>query len=249
MLALIAVPNSRKQVQRRRVQVGRQLASQGLLKRDQPRAVSATDAVDRVEDLAADLVGVQRRRVLSHSRIVVPPGPDCSRSSISSGAGSPPSATVSSCGAWHRVILPAPKSPWVNVPPLQVGDRRDHPLPHQLKLPQRRGVGNPAMRNLDTQFGELVQVLDRLLDPLSVLADVETQLHRLFDVGVVATFPFAVFAQHIELVAQFRGIEDVARVGVSATNRSVFFSPAPPIRIGGCGRVSGCGELSVRPSW
>ena len=65
MLALIAVPNSRKQVQRRRVQVGRQLASQGLLKRDQPRAVSATDAVDRVEDLAADLVGVQRRRVLA----------------------------------------------------------------------------------------------------------------------------------------------------------------------------------------
>ena len=33
-----------------------------------------------------------------------------------------------------------------------------------------------------------------------------------------------------------------------ATSRSVFFSPQPPIMIGGCGRVSGCGELSVSAS-
>ena len=33
-----------------------------------------------------------------------------------------------------------------------------------------------------------------------------------------------------------------------ATSLSVFFSPAPPIRIGGCGRDSACGELSVRAS-
>ncbi len=32
-----------------------------------------------------------------------------------------------------------------------------------------------------------------------------------------------------------------------ATMRRVFFSPLPPIRIGGCGRVRFCGELSLRP--
>jgi hypothetical protein len=31
-----------------------------------------------------------------------------------------------------------------------------------------------------------------------------------------------------------------------ATSRSVFFSPDPPIMIGGCGRDSGCGLLRGR---
>ena len=34
-----------------------------------------------------------------------------------------------------------------------------------------------------------------------------------------------------------------------ATSSSVFFSPDPPMRIGGCGRLSGCGELRVRARW
>ncbi len=58
------------------------------------------------------------------------------------------------------------------------------------------------MRDLDAQLGELTQVLDRLVNPVTVLSDIEAQLHRLFDVGIVA--PLA---------------------------------------------ASGCGELSVRPSW
>src|SRR5665213_3589326 len=34
-----------------------------------------------------------------------------------------------------------------------------------------------------------------------------------------------------------------------ATRRSVLRSPLPPMRIGGCGRCSGCGELMVRSKW
>ena len=33
-----------------------------------------------------------------------------------------------------------------------------------------------------------------------------------------------------------------------ATRRSVFFSPAPPIRIGGCGPLNAWGQLNVRSS-
>jgi len=51
-------------VQRGRVQVCRELAAEVQPEGDQPWSVSPTHAVDRVEDLSADLVRVQRRRVL-----------------------------------------------------------------------------------------------------------------------------------------------------------------------------------------
>jgi len=69
---------------------------------------------------------------------------------------------------------------------LEVGHGGDHPFGHHLELPQRGPIGYPTVRDLDAQLGELMQVLDRLVNPFTVLSDIEAQLHRLFDVGIVA---------------------------------------------------------------
>src|SRR5471030_3134305 len=58
-------------------------------------------------------------------------------------------------------------------------------------------------------------MLDRLLDPLTVLPQVEPRLNRLFDLGVVPTLPAAVFPKNVELVGQLRAVEDVARIGIA----------------------------------
>ena len=65
---------------------------------------------------------------------------------------------------------------------------------------------------------------------------------------IVPAEPFAVVSQHLQLVGQVRAVEDVACVGYCATSRSVFRSPAPPMRTGGWGRLRAWGEFSVRSS-
>ena len=69
--------------------------------------------------------------------------------------------------------------------------------------------------------------------------------------GRVAALGVAVAAQHVELVGHLIGVggEQVARVRVRATRRSVLRSPLPPIRIGGRGWLSGRGEQIVSASW
>ena len=71
------------------------------------------------------------------------------------------------------------------------------------------------MCDLHAQLRELVQMFDRLLDPLTVFAQVEPRLNGLLDLGVVPTLPAAVLGKHIELVGKLRGVEDVARIGLT----------------------------------
>ena len=93
-------------------------------------------------------------------------------------------------------------------------------------------------------------MFDRLLHPLAPLTEVEPGLHRFLDVGVVAPFRRAVFTQDIEPSLRANSSESkmLHASAYRATSRSVFFSPAPPIRIGGCGRLNAWGEFNVRSS-
>ena len=109
------------------------------------------------------------------------------------------------------------------------------------------------MRNLDAQLGDLVQVLDDLVDVLAVLAEIESDLGGLFDRVVVAALGLAVATQHIRSTSSLRPSSGESKMlhasAYRATSRSVFFSPAPPMRMGGCGLLTACGEFSVRSRW
>ena len=70
-------------------------------------------------------------------------------------------------------------------------DGGDDPLGHQVEGAQRADAGQTAVRDLDAQPGELVQVLDRLLHPLAVLAEVEADLGGLLDTAPPAAASFA----------------------------------------------------------
>src|ERR1035437_7045500 len=93
--------------------------------------------------------------------------------------------------------------------------RRDYPFGHLLQRLQRTGVDESAMRDLDAQFGQFVKMFDRLLDPITVRAQVKPRLNGLFDLAVVPTLPVTVLPKHIQLVGELRAVEDVAGVGIS----------------------------------
>src|SRR5215469_18031956 len=57
---------------------------------------------------------------------------------------------------------------------------------HQIQRAQRANPGESAVRYLEAELGQLVQVLDGLLDSFAVLAEVEPDLHGLLDRVVVA---------------------------------------------------------------
>src|SRR5438876_3357207 len=86
---------------------------------------------------------------------------------------------------------------------------------HQLERAERADPGQRALRHREAQLGQLVQALDGLLHPLTVLAEVVPDLYGLLYRGIVATLRGAVPAQHVELVRRLGGIEEVARVGVA----------------------------------
>ena len=93
---------------------------------------------------------------------------------------------------------------------------------------QRAGVGNRAVRDLNAQFGQLVEMFDRCLDPFAVLAQVESCLDGLFDLGVVPAFPAAVFPKYVQLVGQLWAVEDVARIGIASHQpQSLTLSSTP----------------------
>src|ERR1035437_2944457 len=71
------------------------------------------------------------------------------------------------------------------------------------------------MRDLDAQFCELVEMCDRFLDPFTGLAQVEPHLNGLFDLGVVPTLPATVLTKHVEFVAEFGAVENIARIGIT----------------------------------
>ena len=77
----------------------------------------------------------------------------------------------------------------------------------------------------EAEVGQRVQVLDGLLDPLAVAAEVEREHHRLLDVVVVAALALAVLAQHVELVRELGGVEEVAGVGVLGDQPQRLRSP------------------------
>ena len=65
---------------------------------------------------------------------------------------------------------------------------------------------------------------------------------------VVAPDVAAMTPEHAELVPDRAGATNANRLQASAylaTSRSVFFSPMPPIMIGGCGGLKTCGLFSV----
>jgi glutaryl-CoA dehydrogenase len=100
-------------------------------------------------------------------------------------------------------------------PGSELADGGDDLLGHQVQRAERAGVDDGAVRDLEAEFGQFVQVLDGLLDVLAVLAEVKTHLRGLLDAVVVAAFSGAVLAQHVELVCHLGGVEDIARVRVA----------------------------------
>src|ERR1019366_2373177 len=75
-------------------------------------------------------------------------------------------------------------------------DGRNEELPHQVYRAQRADPGEPAVYDVEAELGQLVQVLDRLLYPLAVFAEIDRNLHGLLDRVVIAALSGAVLAQH-----------------------------------------------------
>ena len=84
-------------------------------------------------------------------------------------------------------------------------DGRDDALPHQVDRVQRADPGEPAVRDREAELGQLVQVLDRVLHPLAVLAEIERDLHRLLDRVVITALSGTVLTQHVQLVRHTEG--------------------------------------------
>src|SRR5215831_6580106 len=80
-------------------------------------------------------------------------------------------------------------------------------LGHQLERAERADPGQRAVRLREAELGQLVQLLDGLLHPLTVLAEVVPDLHGLLDRVVVAALRGAVLAEYVELVRHLGGAE------------------------------------------
>src|SRR5450631_2116709 len=85
---------------------------------------------------------------------------------------------------------------------LEAADGGDDLFGHQLKRMKGAGADDCAVGDLHAQLRERAQVFDCLGYPLAPLPEVESGLHRLLDLGVVAPLCRAVFAQDVELVGQ-----------------------------------------------
>src|SRR5450631_692116 len=77
---------------------------------------------------------------------------------------------------------------------LEAADGGDDLFGHQLKRMKGAGADDCAVGDLHAQLRERAQVFDCLGYPLAPLPEVESGLHRLLDLGVVAPLCRAVFA-------------------------------------------------------
>jgi len=131
---------------------------------------------------------------------------------------------------------------------LERGDLVDDVFAEELEWPNRPDVFDAAVRDAKAHRREPSELVDDLVDVLSTRARIESEQHRLFDLVVVASLVGAVLFENLQLVTEICSRGEVARVAVLRDEPERLFSPEPRMRIGGCGRESACGSLSVRAS-
>src|SRR6516162_3406978 len=99
---------------------------------------------------------------------------------------------------------------------LELFQGRDDPFEEEVLLACLADAEQGAVGVGEAEFGRVVELLDRALDVLAVLAQVEAGLRGLLDLVVVPADSGAVLAEHLQLVRRLIGVVegDIARVGV-----------------------------------
>src|SRR6202035_5860786 len=85
---------------------------------------------------------------------------------------------------------------------LELLDGRDDPLGEEVELEGLADTEQRAVHLAEAELGDLVQLLDRPVDVLAVLAQVVPGLGGLLDLVVIAALVDAVLAQHVKLVGR-----------------------------------------------
>ena len=97
----------------------------------------------------------------------------------------------------------------------EAGDRRDDLTADDLKRPQAPDVRYRADGHVEAHVGQPGQLIVDLGGALAPFPDVEDEVAGLLDLVVVAALGVAVRPQDVELAAQVRPGEQVARLGVA----------------------------------